>query len=164
MRLQLLYQLKRKRMYPLLVRMNSFYAVSCNPSAFTVKLQDDVAVFFLTGVFLLLTYPLLALELRLSRLHCLTILLVLPRSVSCLVNGILLVQRFPGFNLSACVLSVFIYPGLYCLNCLALTSLLLLLLLLRKLIVFIQLEFCVIQMSFIITLVLVVSRSLIFKL
>ena len=144
-------------MNPLFVRMNSFYAVSCNPSAFTVELQDDLVFFFHNFVFLLFTYPLRALELRHSLLHCLTILLVLPRSVSCLVNDILRSHLVLSFLLLTCFVTVLIYPGL---SCFALTSLLLL----RILIVFIQLEFCVIQMSFIITLVLVVSRSLIFKL
>ena len=136
--------------------MNSFYAVSCNLSAFNVELHYVLVFFFLNGVFLLLTYPLLALELRLSRLHCLTIQLVLPLSVSCLVQGIPRVQLFPGFLLLARFVSVLSYPGLYCF---ALTSLLLL----RKLIVFIQLESCVIQMSFIINLVLVLARSFTFK-
>ena len=146
-------------MYPLPVRMNSFYAVSCNPSAFRVELHDRLVFFFHNGVFLLFTYPLRALELRHSLLHCLTILLVLPRSVSCLVNGILRSHLFLGFLLLACFVTVLIYPGL---SCFALT-LLLLLLLLRKLIVFIQLEFCVIQMSFIINLLLVLARSFTFK-
>ena len=113
--------------------------------------------FFLNGVFLLLTYPLLALELRLSRLHCLTILLVLPISPFCLVQGIPRFQRFPGFLLLARFVSVVSYPGLYFF---ALTPLLLLL---RKLIVFIQLESSVIQISFIINLLLVLARSFTFK-
>ena len=111
--------------------------------------------FFLNGVFLLLTYPLLALELRLSRLHCLT--LVLPLSPIFLVPGIIHGQAFPGFLLLPRFVSVLSYPGLYFF---ALTPLLLLL---RKLIVFIQLEFCVIQMSFIINLLLVLARSFTFK-
>ena len=144
-------------MYPLLVRMNSFYAVSCNPSAFSVELHYVLVFFFLNGVFLLLTYPLLALELRLSRLHCLTILLVLPLSPIFLVPGIIHGQAFPGFLLLARFVSVVSYPGLYYF---ALTPLLLLL---RKLIVFIQLEFSVIQISFIINLLLVLARSFTFK-
>ena len=144
-------------MNPLFVRMNSFYAVSCNPSAFRVELQDDLVFFFQNFVFLLFTYLLRALELRHSLLHCPTFLLVLPRSVSCLVNGILRSLLFLSFLLLACFVTVLIYPGLICF---ALTSLLLLL---RILIVFIQLEFCVIQMSFIINLVLVLARSFTFK-
>ena len=144
-------------MYPLPVRMNSFYAVSCNPSAFSVELHYFLVFFFLNGVFLLLTYPLLALELRLSRLHCLT--LVLPLSPIFLVPGIIHGQLFPGFLLLPRFVSVLSYPGLYCFG---LTPLLLLLLL-RKLMVFIQLESCVIQMSFIINLLLVLARSFTFK-